>query len=394
MPKSDTLGVRLSVLYAASFISIGVYLAFFPVWLESKALDPSLIGLIVAIPIVVRIVLTAPLLVLADRSLGPKRLLIASHAGQIASFPLLLVIDSGWAIATVAALAAAAQVAVMPGNDLVTTEAVRRHGNLDYGRIRVWGSVAFLGATIGTGYLVDLFGPEIVVWALVLAPFLGILATLLALPAGTRAESPPAQDRGARRGQSFPPALWLIMIVVAVAQSSHGALYAFGSIHWRSVGFSDAAVGYLWAVGVAAEIALFAVLGRVVGRGSLGIGLLMVGCAAVVVRFAGLALDPDPVTTFLLQALHGLTFGATHLGGMAALTALTPAGARGRAQGILAALLALGMAVATIASGPLYRAWGAGVFAAMAPLGVIGMVLTLLVARRMRAHPQSTGEGG
>ena len=170
-----------------------------------------------------------------------------------------------------------------------------------------------------------------------------------------------------------------------------GHVYAFGSIHWRSVGFSDAAIGYLWAIGVAAEIALFAVLGRVVGRGSLGIGLLMVGCAAVVVRFAGLALDPDLAATFLLQVLHGLTFGATHLGGMAALTALTPLGARGQAQGILAALLALGMAATTIASGPLYRAWGAGVFGAMAPLGVIGLILTLVVARRMRAYPHKVG---
>ena len=54
----------------------------------------------------------------------------------------------------------------------------------------------------------------------------------------------------------------------ACTQASHGALYAFGSIHWRDLGFSSATIGLLWAVGVVAEILVFAVLGRSVGRGS------------------------------------------------------------------------------------------------------------------------------
>jgi PPP family 3-phenylpropionic acid transporter len=184
------------------------------------------------------------------------------------------------------------------------------------------------------------------------------------------------------------------MIAVALAQASHGAIYAFGSIHWRESGFSDTTIGYFWAVGVGVEIVLFVVLGRTVGRGSPGLGLLLAGSIAVAVRFAGMALDPGLAASTLLQALHGLTFGATHLGGMAALSALAPAGARGQAQGTLAALISFGTAAATVASGPIYRAWGADMFAAMAPLGVASAVLTLIAFRRLKAYPQRAGEGG
>jgi PPP family 3-phenylpropionic acid transporter len=91
---------------------------------------------------------------------------------------------------------------------------------------------------------------------------------------------------------------------------------------WRDLGFSSATIGLLWAIGVVAEILVFAFLGRGVGRGSAAVGLVLVGAGASIFRSAALAADPGLATTFALQALHGLTFGATHLGTMGALAHL------------------------------------------------------------------------
>src|SRR3712207_8042843 len=98
MRPNIALELRLGALHAASFTSHGIYLPFFPLWLESKALSPTLIGLVVAIPIIVRILTTAPLLSLADRSFGARRLLLASHLGQLIGFPLFLLADSSLVI--------------------------------------------------------------------------------------------------------------------------------------------------------------------------------------------------------------------------------------------------------------------------------------------------------
>ena len=67
--------------------------------------------------------------------------------------------------------------------------------------------------------------------------------------------------------------------------------------------------------------------------------------------------------------MHGLSFGASHLGAMAALAALAPDAARGAGAGHLRLAGRLDDGRATIASGSIYREAGAAVFAAMAPLG-------------------------
>ncbi len=189
---------------------------------------------------------------------------------------------------------------------------------------------------------------------------------------------------------SLPNVLWIVMIAAALTQGSHGALNAFASIYWQAQGVPDAIIGYFWAAGVVAEIGVFMLLGRAVGRGS-GLGLLLIGSAASVIRFTIMSLQPEMATTFVLQSMHALTFGASHLGAMAALTALAPAGARGRAQGIYGSLAALTTASATIASGMIYRESGPLVFAAMAPLGAAGFVLTVVAARKLKDQPQRAG---
>jgi PPP family 3-phenylpropionic acid transporter len=387
------LEIRLGALQAASFVSHGVYLPFFPLWLQSKALSPTLIGLVVAIPIIVRIIATAPLLSMADRSLGARRLLLASHLGQMLGFPLLMLSDNSAVIITLVALVAFAQAAVIPGNDLVSTNAVQRYPGLNYGRIRGSGSIAFFITNILAGYLVGAFGSNTVILALTLIPVLGITATLSVVPDEVPEHDSKARDTQPKATPALPKVLWLLLIAGALTQGSHGALNAFASIHWRSLGFSDASIGYFWAAGVIAEIMVFIFLGRAVGRGS-GVGLILIGAAAAVIRFSAMSLQPGLGVTFILQAMHSLSFAATHIGTMAALTALAPMQARGRAQGIYGSLAALTTAIATIGSGMIYEQAGPLVFAAMAPLGAIAFILMLIVRAELKAQPQSSGSGG
>jgi PPP family 3-phenylpropionic acid transporter len=219
---------------------------------------------------------------------------------------------------------------------------------------------------------------------------MGIAATWVAVPDEAPIVPVQGEAEDTPVSRTLPKVLWIIMIAAALTQGSHGALNAFASIHWQALGFPDAVIGYFWATGVVAEILVFIVLGRAVGRGS-GLGLLLVGSAAAAIRFTVMALNPELGATFVLQAMHSLSFGASHLGMMAALTALAPARARGRAQGIYGSLAALATALTTIASGVIYKDAGAFVFAAMAPLGAIGFILTLVAVRLLKAQPHKAG---
>ena len=74
---------RLSVLYAVVFVEIGIAMPFMPVWLNALGLEAGIIGALLALPIAVKIVATAPLVY--DRQQDIRGLLIerAQETGSI-----------------------------------------------------------------------------------------------------------------------------------------------------------------------------------------------------------------------------------------------------------------------------------------------------------------------
>ena len=146
--------LRSSLLYGACFAGIGVYMPFFPVWLESRALDPGAIGLILSLPILTRVVVTAPLVSLVDRGVSARGLVLASSLCLFLAYVALFFATGGAALVAIVLVMAAAQAPLVPLCDLVALEAVRRDPRLDYGRMRLWGSIAFLAFSVAAGYLV------------------------------------------------------------------------------------------------------------------------------------------------------------------------------------------------------------------------------------------------
>jgi PPP family 3-phenylpropionic acid transporter len=74
----------------------------------------------------------------------------------------------------------------------------------------------------------------------------------------------------------------------------------------------------------------------------------------------------------LLQCLHALSFGATHLGSMQFIAHIAGDRDAAVAQGDFATVVAIGSAAATAASGLLYYALGDSGYAVMAILALCG----------------------
>jgi len=381
---------RLSALSASIFALIGVYMPFFPVWLEQRGLDGATIGMILAVPIIVRIVVTAPLVGLTERGVDPRILLFIAQACLAGIYLTLLGVSGPFAIAMVVACAAVAQAPLVPTADLVTTDAVRENPGLSYSSIRLWGSISFLVCSVGAGYVLEVTSADALILALCVLALISA-SVALAVPVGPAIRTTAVRKHA--RVRLAAPLIWMIA-GAALIQSSHAALYGFGSILWRGQGFADSAIGFLWAIGVVAEIVLFWLIGRGFGRRIDGAKLMLLGAAGAGLRFAGLAFEPGIVVTLLLQALHGLSFGAAHLGIMMTLTASAPAGGRGRAQGLFSAAMATAMAGAMVSSGWLYESLGPLIYLGMVPLAATGALCVLIAARGLATQPQSSGAGG
>ena len=374
--------------YAASFLVVGVQQPFWPVWLAGRGLDPQQIALVFAAAIWAKIIATPAIGAAADR-LGRRRaVMIALAALACAAYAGLWPLAGFWAVLTVNLVAGAAQSGLMPLGDSITLAAVRREG-LDYGRVRVWGSISFIVAAIGSGVALALGAPAArggnAVLLLVLAASGVLFAACLAIPAAVRPAGVIRARRAAPHADLWQLAtdrrFWLFVASAAALQASHQLYYGFGTLYWRGLGFSDTMIGILWAEGVGAEIVLFWYSAPFVAR--LGpLGLMALGGGAGIVRWSLMGLVPGLAAAAALQLLHALTFGASHLGAMHFMARHVPPGAAASAQSLYAALSAgLGSGLVMLAAGRLYALYGGDAFPFMALLSAAGLCGVLWLRR-------------
>ena len=368
--------VRLSAFYAAAFLVTGVQLPFWPVWLASRGFGAKEIGTLFAAAIWVKVIATPVIGALADR-FGRRRVMAALAATALGAYAALWPAGGFWAILSLNVVALTAQSALMPLGDTVTLAACRA-GGLDYGRIRVWGSLSFIFASLAAGAV--LAGSS---GSSALPLVLGASALLLIASSTIPSSEPRGFAAGRRsRGAGLAlvagnPRFWLFVASAAALQASHQVYYGFGTLYWRSLGFSETTIGWLWAEGVVAEVLVFWQGRRLLTQFG-PIGLMALGGAAGIMRWSIAGFVVSLPSTIALQLLHGLTFGATYLGAMHFLSRNVPAAAAARAQTLFtAAASGLGGGLVMAASGALYVAYGGRAYLAMAGLSAAGLLGTL-----------------
>jgi PPP family 3-phenylpropionic acid transporter len=268
------------------------------------------------------------------------------------------------------AFAAFAFTPMMP---LSETYALKGLGALGrpYGPVRLWGSAAFILGNFLAGYALDIIPARHLIWMIVAASALIALVSLALAPLP---ETPPLAGARSdpRRGLLRDPIFLAVLAAASLIQASHAVFYGFSALQWRAKGLDGTFIAGLWALGVVAEMVLFALQGRLPPLLQAPPMLLIVGAAGAALRWAAMAFDPPVFALPFLQGLHALSFGATHLGAVGYVARNAPAGQGATAQGYLAIALGAVMAGAMGLSGVLVEAFGVRAYAAMALTAVAG----------------------
>ena len=221
------------------------------------------------------------------------------------------------------------------------------------------------------------------IWLAAAGMILTMAAALALAPLGADPASGPAKQ-SSREGLLQQPAFLAVAAAAGLIQASHAVYYGFSTIDWQAAGLRGGTIGALWALAVLAEIAFFAVSGRLPISPT---ALLLVGACGAVVRWTAMAFDPPTALLPPLQCLHALSFGATHLGAVGFVAHTAPTGSSATAQGYLAVALGLVMAMAMGISGALYARWGGLAYLAMAIMAAAGGLFAL-AACRFTSHPR------
>ncbi|MFZ5723347.1 MAG: MFS transporter [Pseudomonadota bacterium] len=372
---------RLSAFYFAYFAVLGAMVPFWSLFLQDRGFSLTDIALLTAIPMATRIV--APNLWgwIADHR--QQRLPIV----RLGSLAAILLFCGVWFVDSFAGMALVMTGysffwnAVLPQFEVVTLNHLGPR-IAEYSRVRLWGSIGFIGAVIGLGAVFDLIS---VAW---LPAFMLALMVAMWVSAWTLGEVQEARHE--RRGSDTfavllrQPVVWMLLLACLLINLSHGPYYTYFSIHLEERGWTRLGIGGLWALGVIAEVLVFIYMHRILN--GLGAVRVLAGAATgVVVRWLLLAYLVDSLAALLLaQVLHAVTFGFLHAAAIHLAHRLFTGSSQGRGQALFSSVsYGVGGAGGALLAGALWPYYGAQVaFVAMSAVGVAALLIVIFMLAR------------
>ena len=304
-------------LFFTYFAYVGVMGPYFGLWLESRGYSIVQIGLLLSLPQWLRMVAPPFWGWWADRTGRPIALLRLS---AVLSLALVLMLPAMQQMPELIALMLALGFISAAQGPIGEALALAQSGGDPgrYGRIRLWGSVGYILTVTAGGWWLDRTGMTAVPW--MMASGLASFAVVTWLMRDAPAARAVARARVPLGHRLREPAVMAFLVSAFLMVCAHGALYAFWSLYLERQGYSRTAIGVIWAVGVLAEIALFAWQRRLFQRFD-AMRLLQMSFIVCALRFAVVgAIDAMPLWCVIAtQLLHAITFGVHHSASMAVL---------------------------------------------------------------------------
>lgn len=341
---------RLSGFYFAYFALLGGVAPFLSLYFHHLGFSAARIGELVAIPMLMRCL--APSLWGWLGDVTGRRLLIVrcgALATAVTFSAIFLRQDYLW-LAVIMALHSFFWHAVLPQFEAITLSHLGDESSR-YSQVRLWGSVGFIATVVGLGVLLqrhdlDLY-PAVMLGIMVLIYLCSLLVPAPPTRTGPDTKTPVAGFREQLRRPGVPA----FFICVALMQLSHGPYYTFLTLHLEALGYTRGVIGVMWALGVVAEILLFALMTRVLAFCSLK-QMLVVSFALAALRWLLLGALADQLAVLLLaQVLHAATFGSFHVAAIHFVQQSFSENLQGQGQALYATLAGVGGALGALYSG-------------------------------------------
>ena len=308
MSSSYNLHWRLSRFYFFYYFFVGSFVPYWGIYLQSENFSPSSIGILLSLFQISRIVAPNFWGWLADHTgHRVKWIKLTSFLGLIGFIGIFWAKGFFWIFLVMSALSLFTSSTLPLAESLTLAHLATSDGH--YSRIRLWGSIGFIVASLFLGYLIDLQGINILLWVLL------ITQAIIFFLSNTIPEAKEIHHK--KNDLSIwkiikTPSVVALLIGCTLMVSAHGVLYNFYSIYLKEHGYSSAAIGWLWAVGVICEIFIFMLMPKILRRYSLKT-ILLISLFLGVIRFILIGASPDQFYLLLIaQMFHAATFGSFH----------------------------------------------------------------------------------
>ncbi len=357
---------------------VAMYGPYFNVYLLELGFSGTQIGVLATIFPLFALVVAPTLSSLADRRGWRLRLLQISLVGWAAVL-LLYPFPTGFAAFLLLVIVESAMRAPsLPIADGVIARMATRH-RLNFGDMRLWGSLGFAAVSILSGMAWQQVGYRIMFLAAALAmlPALFIARKLeegeLAVTNGRRSFLFLAQDKG----------LVILYVSAFLLGMALFSTFIFGGVFMSQLGGSEIHIGLLFGVSALAEVPIMrrsgAIVRRLQGPQALLLAMLTLAVALLVYSLAW-----SPVVLIAAGVIKGTGFGLLFVVMVQLLNERAPAGWTSTAQSMFqASALGLAPLLTSALNGYIFDVWGADLlFGLMTAVISLSIVLLLFALRQ------------
>ncbi len=385
MPQTDVTPAgavpywRLSGFYLFYFASIGALIPYWGPYLKSLGFSPAQIGELMAMLMATKIVSPNLWAWIADHT--GRRMQIVRLGSLLAtiSFAGVFFANDYWWLMVVMFLFGFFWNACLPQFEAHTLSYLGDKPHR-YSAIRLWGSIGFIITVIAIGPLIDRYGQSWMPWVM-LAVMLCIWISSILVP--ERQAPQHHSNHDSLRNVLLKPAVFSLLLVCFLNQASHGPYYTFYTIYLEQAGYDAVLIGWLWALGVMAEVIIFMLMVRLVPRFGLR-NLLLAAIFLTAIRWWMIGAYVDSLSILIIaQLLHAASFGVYHSVAIQLIHRHFVGRHQGRGQALYASVsFGLGGVAGALYAGYIWQGLGATAsFNIAALLSVLAFVVTWIGIR-------------
>lgn len=340
MIKGKALYVKLGLFYIFQYAALASFTPYLTYYFQQKGFSYTQIGILLAISSLVGVIVQPAWGSVTDKYLSNRISLIASMLiASLAMVPFMLV-NGFFAISIFLILLLCFQSPVMPLGDAYTYEVIEQHSEMQYGKIRLMGSIGYAVTAYLIGSVANKVGIQS---AFISFSFLMILGAVTI--ASVRVESKTIRKRSESRGiinllKERKFLLFLAMTIVV--HISFGINSNYVTVLVQETGGNVANLGMLWFVLAMSELPVFFFSNRLMKKfGDMNIVLFGVGF--FILRFFLSSLCSSYITVIAVQLLQSVTFPLFLVGVLNYLNRTAPPNMRSSAMTLYSASGGIGI---------------------------------------------------
>ncbi len=372
-PKPKLLSPLLGAYYFFYFALVGVYVIFMPKALLDLGYAPLDVGIIYAAAPFMRFLL--PFVFRRYISLTPKVYKLSLLFTFLGTLIFLQTVHDFWFYLIANLLFGASMGVSLP---YVETIALGRLSKHLYGKVRLWGSLGFMGIALWLGKILS--SPMEALY------YLSAMAVLTLIFGNFLTRYDTISHASAQDDASFSLSkYWAFWVSIFLMQVGFGGFYNFFTIYETAHAISLEMTSWMWSFGVFCEIFMLYFQGPLLQRNLLNI--LQFATLVTAFRWFILYLYPEStLITFATQSLHAVSFALYHTAAITYVFSLYTQKKLAQ-QFFLGIAFGLGGSVGAILSGKIY-----GEYLFLVESFITFLAFLVLLIHQRRKHTLITQE--